>query len=126
MKKQILTSILLVCLIGASSFSFNNDIDYKRLFRNVKNGINPVDIESARAVLVEDSQELASLFESGLDDLPPINVPPPELELQGFDWIERAFEKRESWLVRIKVDTIFNSVRSDPRYKEILRKMNLE
>jgi tetratricopeptide (TPR) repeat protein len=45
---------------------------------------------------------------------------------QGFDWVEKAYEKRESWLVRIKVDTIFDSVRSDPRYKEILRKMNLE
>jgi len=45
---------------------------------------------------------------------------------QGFDWLERAYEERDYWLVRIKVDSPFDSVRSDPRFKELLKKVGLD
>jgi tetratricopeptide (TPR) repeat protein len=45
---------------------------------------------------------------------------------QGFKWLERAYEKRDRGMVEIKVAPIYDSVRSDPRYKALLKKMNLE
>jgi TolB-like protein/Tfp pilus assembly protein PilF len=45
---------------------------------------------------------------------------------QGFAWLERAYKEREYGLPKIKVDTLSDSVRSDPRFKALLKKMNLE
>jgi len=45
---------------------------------------------------------------------------------QGFDWLERAYELRDPGLTWLKVFPIYDSVRSDPRYTALLRKMNLE
>ena len=45
---------------------------------------------------------------------------------QGFKWLERAYEKRERGMVSIKISPSYDSVRSDPRYKAMLRKMNFE
>jgi TolB-like protein/Tfp pilus assembly protein PilF/tRNA A-37 threonylcarbamoyl transferase component Bud32 len=42
-----------------------------------------------------------------------------------FKWLEQAFEQRESDVVEIKYDPIFRSLRGDPRFKALLRKMNL-
>jgi tetratricopeptide (TPR) repeat protein len=45
---------------------------------------------------------------------------------QGFKWLERAYEKRDRGMVFIKTEPSYDSVRSDPRYKALLKKMNLE
>lgn len=39
-------------------------------------------------------------------------------------WLERGFEQRDSKMVFLKVDSKWNNLRSDPRFVEILRKMN--
>lgn len=44
---------------------------------------------------------------------------------QGFVWLQRAFEERDFSLTMIKVNPFFNSVRSDPRFKLLLKNMNL-
>jgi TolB-like protein len=44
---------------------------------------------------------------------------------QAFQWLERAYELRDSGLTWIKIDTDLRSLRGDPRYKALLRKMNL-
>ena len=44
----------------------------------------------------------------------------------GFQWLKRACEEYDSWVRLLKTDTIFDSVREDPRYLEILRKIGLE
>jgi serine/threonine protein kinase len=44
---------------------------------------------------------------------------------KGFEWFQKAYEEREG-LLSIKIDPLYDSVRSDPRFKEILKKMNLE
>jgi tetratricopeptide (TPR) repeat protein len=45
---------------------------------------------------------------------------------QGFIWLDKAYEEHDSWMCDLKVEPLLDSVRSDPRFKALLRKMNLE
>ncbi|MDH4223939.1 MAG: hypothetical protein OEV55_10435, partial [candidate division Zixibacteria bacterium] len=45
---------------------------------------------------------------------------------KGFTWLYKAYEERDSWLREIKTVKGFDNVRSDPRFKELLRKIGLE
>jgi tetratricopeptide (TPR) repeat protein len=45
---------------------------------------------------------------------------------KGFECLERAFALKQSFMAYIKVDPLLDNIRNDPRFKEILRKMNLE
>ena len=53
----------------------------------------------------------------------------PSLALGNYDeafvWFERAYEKRESILQWVKVHPFFDPVRSDPRFKALLRRVGL-
>lgn len=44
---------------------------------------------------------------------------------QAFTWLEKAYEERSSSLVYLRVDSIWDSLRSDPRYADLLRRMGL-
>jgi hypothetical protein len=44
---------------------------------------------------------------------------------QAFAWLTRAYEHRETACGSVKLDPLLKSLRSDPRYKAFLRKMNL-
>jgi TolB-like protein/DNA-binding winged helix-turn-helix (wHTH) protein/cytochrome c-type biogenesis protein CcmH/NrfG len=44
---------------------------------------------------------------------------------QAFAWLARAYEQRETLCGSVKLDPLLNNVRSDPRYKAFLKKMNL-
>jgi len=44
----------------------------------------------------------------------------------AFTYLENAYEERSGYLAYIKVDPRVNSLRSDPRFVRLLRKMNLE
>jgi len=44
---------------------------------------------------------------------------------QAFMWAERASAQRDTGLTWIKIDPVFSSLRSDPRYKALLHEMNL-
>ena len=44
---------------------------------------------------------------------------------KAFEWAERAYVQRDAGITWLKIDPDFNSVRADPRYKDLLRKMNL-
>jgi TolB-like protein/DNA-binding winged helix-turn-helix (wHTH) protein/Flp pilus assembly protein TadD len=44
---------------------------------------------------------------------------------QAFEWLERAYVERDMGLTWLKIDTNFRSLRDDPRYNALLRKMNL-
>ncbi|UCC81086.1 MAG: protein kinase [Candidatus Zixiibacteriota bacterium] len=44
----------------------------------------------------------------------------------GFQWLERAYEEKDSWLCEIKVEPVFEKVRQDPRFIALLRKIGLD
>ncbi len=44
----------------------------------------------------------------------------------GFQWLEKAYETYDSWIRLLKSDTVFDPVREDPRFLEILKKVGLE
>jgi serine/threonine protein kinase/tetratricopeptide (TPR) repeat protein len=44
---------------------------------------------------------------------------------QAFDWLQKAYEDRSAWLVYLKVDPFFDSVRSDPRFRDLMRRVGL-
>ncbi len=44
---------------------------------------------------------------------------------QAFDWLQKAYEDRSAGLVYLKIDPAFDSIRSDPRYIDLLRRVGL-
>jgi len=45
---------------------------------------------------------------------------------KAFESMERAWEERRGWLVYLRVDPLFDSIRDDPRFLSMLRRMNLD
>ncbi len=45
---------------------------------------------------------------------------------EAFAWLEKTYQERHGILVYLKVEPAFDDVRDDPRYFELLRRMNLE
>jgi len=62
--------------------------------------------------------------------VPPYYIAADNLRLgdknQAFKWLEKAYQERDKELCDIKMDPTFDSLRSDPRYKALLKKMGLE
>jgi serine/threonine protein kinase/Tfp pilus assembly protein PilF len=44
---------------------------------------------------------------------------------QTFAWLERAYRERDSRLVSLRVDPLFENLRSEPRFQELVRRMGL-
>jgi eukaryotic-like serine/threonine-protein kinase len=44
---------------------------------------------------------------------------------QAFAWLEKAYEERSTFLTEFKVEPMFDSLRSDPRFQDLLRRVNL-
>jgi len=44
---------------------------------------------------------------------------------QAFEWLEKAFEERSSWFTDLKVNLQLDSLRSDPRFQDLLRRVGL-
>ena len=42
------------------------------------------------------------------------------------EWLEKSLEGREPWIIRLKVDPVFDSLRSNPRFMTLLKKTGLE
>jgi len=44
---------------------------------------------------------------------------------QAFAWLEKAYTERSVWLLWLKVDPKFDSLRSDARFAEFVRRIGL-
>jgi TolB-like protein/class 3 adenylate cyclase len=82
------------------------------------------DTAKGRAVL----QELKSLESQRY--LPPSNLALLSYVLgekdEAFSWLEKAYQDRDIRLCRLKVDSKWDSMRSDPRFVEILKRIGLQ
>ena len=45
---------------------------------------------------------------------------------QAFEWLEKAYEERRGQLIFLKSDNRWDPLRDDPRFTDLLRRMNLE
>ncbi|MCI0349397.1 MAG: tetratricopeptide repeat protein, partial [Acidobacteriales bacterium] len=45
---------------------------------------------------------------------------------QAFAWLEKMYQERQPVLIYLNVDPIYDGLRSDPRFAELLRRTNLE
>jgi hypothetical protein len=58
----------------------------------------------------------------------PASLPPAQFALgdfsQAFAWLEKVYEERSVTLILLKVDPMLDPLRSDPRYQDLLRRMN--
>jgi tetratricopeptide (TPR) repeat protein len=43
---------------------------------------------------------------------------------KAFQWLEQAYEERSPHLTRVRVDPDFDSIRDDPRFQDLVRRMN--
>ncbi len=44
---------------------------------------------------------------------------------EAFAWLERAYGERDSWMDYLGLDPRLDGLRSDPRFADLLRRMNL-
>ena len=44
---------------------------------------------------------------------------------KAFEWLERAYQQRDGGLSEVKVDLLLDRLHGDPRFKALLKKMNL-
>jgi TolB-like protein/DNA-binding winged helix-turn-helix (wHTH) protein len=44
---------------------------------------------------------------------------------KAFDWLEKAFQQRDMGMIYLKVNDSFEALRSDPRFQDLLRRMDL-
>ena len=45
---------------------------------------------------------------------------------QAIKWLEKAYEEGSHWLVYLKANPIYDTLRSDPHFKALLKRMNLD
>jgi TolB-like protein/Tfp pilus assembly protein PilF len=43
---------------------------------------------------------------------------------EAFRWLETAYQERASWMLFLKTDSHFDTLRPDPRFQDLLRRMN--
>jgi len=43
---------------------------------------------------------------------------------EALTWLERAFDDRDFWLVWLQEEPVLNSLHSDPRFQDLVRRMN--
>lgn len=44
---------------------------------------------------------------------------------KGFEWLERSYSRRESWLLWVTVDPDFDGIRTDSRYLDLVKRLGL-
>jgi len=44
---------------------------------------------------------------------------------EAFQWLQKGYEDRSGWLIYLKVDPLFENLRSDPRFAELVQRVGL-
>ena len=44
---------------------------------------------------------------------------------QAFEWLEKAYDARSSWMTWLKVEPKFDSLRSDAHFTDLMRRVGL-
>jgi len=44
---------------------------------------------------------------------------------RAFEWLEKAYQDRALWLRNLKSDFIYDPLRSDPRFKDLMARVGL-
>lgn len=44
---------------------------------------------------------------------------------QAFAWLQKTYDARDDYALMLKVEPVFDGLRSDPRFRDLLRRMNL-
>jgi len=107
---------------------------YARLFQDIAPRIR-TNIDALRAYFKGDKETVRRL-------LPELEAHPKEIRTwateiadlhfflgdvdKGFEWLERAYSKRESGLLEIQWDLNLDGVRTDPRYLDLLKRLGLD
>ncbi|HEX4922132.1 MAG TPA: adenylate/guanylate cyclase domain-containing protein, partial [Candidatus Bathyarchaeia archaeon] len=45
---------------------------------------------------------------------------------KGFEWLEKSYSRREGSIVRIKIDWNMDGIRDDPRYHEMIKRLEMD
>jgi hypothetical protein len=43
----------------------------------------------------------------------------------AFRWLEKGFEERDDLMINLKVEPVFDRIRTDPRYQELVRRVGI-
>ena len=43
---------------------------------------------------------------------------------KAFEWLEKTYEQREGWVDLLKAAPMYDSLRSDPRFQDLVERMN--
>jgi len=79
--------------------------------------------KQARSVLVQLNELSNGCYVSPLD-LAIVYTGLGEKEL-ALEWFEKAFEERTGALIYLKVEPLYDSLRNEPRFNDLLRRLNL-
>ena len=44
---------------------------------------------------------------------------------KAFEYVEKTFQRREHWMVYIEVDPRFDTIRDDPRFQKMVKRVDL-
>jgi tetratricopeptide (TPR) repeat protein len=81
-------------------------------------------IEEARGLLAEWNAQAARQY------VPPLSCVPVYVALQDWDavfaWLERAYEDHSAWLIFVGSDPLYDAVRTDRRFRSLVRRIGLE
>ena len=44
---------------------------------------------------------------------------------QAFKWLEKAYNERDIWLMNLRVDPVFKGLRSEQRFTDLIRRLDL-
>ena len=44
---------------------------------------------------------------------------------RAFQWLEKGFEERDDLMINLKVEPVFDGIRSDPRYEDLVRRVGI-